>query len=90
MSASGSPHTPDRDAFVEIVKQAALQLAGEFPAARGVLGRSDGRHLRCEVHQQLHHCRLRQIDDGGELGAVHFYKVLEICADGGKRRQNAL
>jgi hypothetical protein len=75
-----------RDALVEVLKGSALQLAAELAAARAVLGLANGRHLPCEVHQQLHHRRLRQVDNGGELGAVHFPQVLELGAAGEKRR----
>jgi hypothetical protein len=40
MSASGSPQHA-RDALVELVNQAALQIAGELAAARRVLGLVD-------------------------------------------------
>jgi hypothetical protein len=45
--------------------------------------------LRCEVHQQLHHRRLRQVDDVGELGVAHFSNVLELRTAGEQRSQNA-
>jgi len=67
------------DALVEVVKRAALELAGELAAAPAVLGLADGRHLRCEVHQQLHQRRLRQVDDGGELACASPWACMELA-----------